>query len=71
MDRYILRVRLVRLSNRTLRHPYGLRARASGGRGAGTRATPGTPERREGQNNVAGFIYAAMSRLKARRLARS
>ena len=60
VDRYILRVRLVRLSNRTLRHPYGLLARARGGRGAGTRATPGATGRREGQNDVAGFIYAVL-----------
>ena len=35
--------RLVCLSNRTLRHPDGLRARARGGRGAGSGATPGSP----------------------------
>ena len=35
--------RLVCLSNHTLPHPDDLRARASGGRGAGTGATPGSP----------------------------
>src|SRR5215210_4354654 len=40
---YIERVRLVCLSNRTLRHPDRLRARARGGRGAATGATPGAP----------------------------
>ena len=57
---HIERERLVYLSNRTLRHPDGLRARARGGRGAGAGATPGAPGSPRGHNNVAGFIYAVL-----------